>query len=107
MKYQMPKAGDWSAQLHQRDGRDRDEIHVMGINGETVCSCWQVGEDFDGENQDANMVGNARLIQSAPDLLAACQAALSAPGIWQTDQETGETFGALLEAAIAKARGEA
>lgn len=45
----------------------------------------------------------AVLFAAAPDMLAALQAALRAPGIQDTDQESGETFATLIQAAIDKA----
>lgn len=48
---------------------------------------------------------NARLIAAAPELLEALHAMLDCPGIDDTNQEIGETFRTIVNAAIAKAEG--
>ena len=50
-------------------------------------------------------VANARLIASAPDLLAACRAAVKEMDVLQPDIDVGETLAAL-RAAIALAEGK-
>lgn len=62
--------GPWSVGT-DRVGMGLDEIPIYDTNGACVCGCWQMGEDFDGENDDANAIANATLIAAAPDLLEA------------------------------------
>lgn len=46
------------------------------------------------------------LIDERDALRVALEAMKRCPGVWQTDQETGETFGNLIDAALVKTRGE-
>lgn len=51
-----------------------------------------------------NAMANAKLIAAAPDMAKALQAVLErCPGIFGTDQESGETFDSIIRAALAKA----
>ena len=59
--------------------------------------------NLDGDQYDAH--ANARLIAAAPDLLAACESALKAMVEGENDLCELTSTMAMLEAAIAKARG--
>lgn len=54
--------GGWSAELDERVGLNSDEIPIYDENDYIVASCGQMGEDFDGENDDANMKATAARI---------------------------------------------
>ena len=54
--------GGWSVNLDERVGRDSDEIPIYDEGDYIVAACWQMGEDFDGENGDANMKAHAARI---------------------------------------------
>lgn len=54
--------GEWTAALDERVGTGSDEIPIYDERGGVVAACWQMGEDFDGENDDANMKANAARI---------------------------------------------
>ncbi len=89
----MPLSG-WPSEVCADDGEG---------DGTTICMFYKVDlYDFDRAAVEAN----ARLIAAAPDLLAACEAALDELEYFHEPQMTG-TSGIIrdLRAAIAKARG--
>lgn len=45
----------------ERVGISGDELPLLDENGSVIAACWQMGEDFDGDN-DANMVAYAERI---------------------------------------------
>lgn len=64
-------------------------------NGPSAIRCSDTGETSE---QDC---ANARLVAAAPDMAEALKAALRCHSIELTDQETGETFGNIIRAALA------
>ena len=75
--------------------------------GDGVASIASLNSDPDDEcpYPEGPMRANARLIASAPDLLAACRAAVKELDVLQPDIDVGETLAAL-RAAIALAEGK-
>lgn len=65
-----------------------------------------VHEHQSGAMSDATAAANASLIAAAPDLLAACEAAIKATGGSEHWQGETRAFLLLAEAAVAKAKGE-
>lgn len=103
--------GPWGTpERPERDAFEPDYGHTTVPMGFTLIQV-DPGDDFDGSNyievHGPNQKANAQLVTAAPDLLAALKTALRAPGIHTTDQETGETFSSVIEAAIQKADGRA
>lgn len=62
--------GGWTAAIDERVGTGGDEVPIYDESGGVVAACWQMGEDFDGENDDANMKANAERIAACVN---ACQ----------------------------------
>jgi len=103
--------GPWGdPERPERDVFEPDNGHTTVPMGFTLIQI-DPGDDWDGANyievHGPNQEANARLVREAPELFAALKVALRAPGIHTTDQETGETFSSVIEAAIAKAEGRA
>lgn len=73
-----------------------DDSGFLGIDGNGGKDSVVIYDDYGGIKSEAD----ARLIAAAPDLLAACEAALLNEGGWAEWQEQ-------VRAAIAKATGEA
>ena len=77
-----------------------------GKTPEVMAGQYQVAVLGIGAATSEEESANAALIAAAPELLEACIAVLlECPGIWKTCQQTEETFGAMLSAAIDKAVG--
>lgn len=90
--------GPWD--VGERAGLIGDELTVENVDGIVICACWQVGEDFDGENDDANMRANARLIAAAPMMAEALRGIVEA----RDASSTGAAFMVRAESYIAAAR---
>ncbi len=72
---------------------------IVPAVGPAICSFWNEAKAVGGAaielRSDAEHEANARLIVAAPDLLAACEAAVSGVGVWPD----------MARSAIARARG--
>lgn len=84
-------AGPWTTQDEGPDGRVG--AHVVA-GDDLICRC----EDWDGFSQSQDEA-NARLIVAAPDLAAACEAALREIG----ECDEYDNTSAMLRAALTKA----
>lgn len=114
-KTQGHTPGPWSATeiLGQGTFTIYPVDHHGYVNGRTEAHIAVVGtaQKFDGESTHAadtfeRREANARLIAAAPELLEVCKRVLlECPGVWNTCQTTGETFGFMLDAAIARSEG--
>ena len=95
-------AGPWTLELRNvaiADTGDYDGVcDVRGANGERVVEIW-------GDDDQCEI--NARLIAAAPEMLVALCVAARCPGVFTTDQETGETYWKTIADAIGKATGDA
>ena len=93
--------GPWIASDQSRHGCDYRDRHIMDDSGDILATVHAVRTTAAGRD------ANARLIAAAPDLLAACEAALSELEALRGVDEgfpQGETAQAL-RSAIAKAKG--
>ena len=96
--------GPWTAE--ERDERiliwsDGSHDYLAALSLDADGADEEVADAYADERQ-----ANARLIAAAPDLLAACEAALRVCNLSGTGERDRRAAIAKLEAAVAKARGE-